>query len=469
MSYAFGNRFEHSTRRSWTSEADIDGGNRRLFIDLNTEPVEVESDSQHEEHVNYMQQQVYIYMNGKQEEAPQRQRKKANRLSTEGRFNVLMFLMKYAGGDKPHRGAIKVASEKFNICTSVFRMIQIGDLKAHTNALKQKMTEANKLARLKWVLELLMGSTAWTKNKYFPIYDFVHIAEKWFNLSRKSQRYYLSKSEKGKHRAAKSSIRIPKAMLMAATSRPSMSSSGSTFAKKRKNATGSRSDPGWEHGFQVDNDTKKTSLRQQMLDAVVEQAGEENVVQVVTDNAANYKAVGEKLMEKRTDWWESYGDECLELQRFAIRIFSLTCSSSGCERNWSAFEIVHTKKRNRLHQQRMNDLVFITEIEEPVLPTGGEWFDELDRAARRFTRQAIRDENESLYREVQDNVVEVQTLSDDDDPAEGNEAAATFIGSNEIDLDDFGVVDDTDVRGTTTGIDIGSDDVDGGSFGFDDY
>lgn len=40
------------------------------------------------------------------------------------------------------------------------------------------------------------------------------------------------------------------------------------------------------------------------------------------------------------DWWESYGDECPELQKVAIRILSLTCSSSGCERNWSAFEMV---------------------------------------------------------------------------------------------------------------------------------
>jgi len=39
-------------------------------------------------------------------------------------------------------------------------------------------------------------------------------------------------------------------------------------------------------------------------------------------------------------WWESYGDEHPELQRFAIRILSLTFSSSGCERNWSAFERV---------------------------------------------------------------------------------------------------------------------------------
>ncbi|XP_042410002.1 uncharacterized protein LOC121999379 [Zingiber officinale] len=58
-------------------------------------------------------------------------------------------------------------------------------------------------------------------------------------------------------------------------------------------------------------------------------------------------------------WWDSYGDGCPELQKFAIRVLSLTCSSSGCERNWSAFEMVHTKKRNRLQQKKMNDLVFV--------------------------------------------------------------------------------------------------------------
>ncbi|KAI3520133.1 hypothetical protein L1887_09357 [Cichorium endivia] len=59
------------------------------------------------------------------------------------------------------------------------------------------------------------------------------------------------------------------------------------------------------------------------------------------------------------DWWDSYGAETPELRNFAMRILSLTCSSSGCERNWSAFEMVHSKRRNRLHQQRMNDLVYV--------------------------------------------------------------------------------------------------------------
>jgi len=58
-------------------------------------------------------------------------------------------------------------------------------------------------------------------------------------------------------------------------------------------------------------------------------------------------------------WWEAFGGQCSELQRFAIRILSQTCSASGCERNWSVFERIHTKKRNRLDQKRLNDLVFV--------------------------------------------------------------------------------------------------------------
>jgi hypothetical protein len=60
-----------------------------------------------------------------------------------------------------------------------------------------------------------------------------------------------------------------------------------------------------------------------------------------------------------TNWWESFGSHCPQLQKFAIRVLSQTCSASGCERNWSVFERIHTKKRNRLEQKRLNDLVFV--------------------------------------------------------------------------------------------------------------
>ena len=41
-----------------------------------------------------------------------------------------------------------------------------------------------------------------------------------------------------------------------------------------------------------------------------------------------------------TKWWDSYGDDFLELKIFAIRILSLTYSSLGYKSNWSTFGIV---------------------------------------------------------------------------------------------------------------------------------
>ena len=41
------------------------------------------------------------------------------------------------------------------------------------------------------------------------------------------------------------------------------------------------------------------------LDEVVEEIGEENVVQVITDNASNYVNAGTRLMEKRKRLWQT--------------------------------------------------------------------------------------------------------------------------------------------------------------------
>ncbi|XP_020685173.1 uncharacterized protein LOC110101565 [Dendrobium catenatum] len=59
------------------------------------------------------------------------------------------------------------------------------------------------------------------------------------------------------------------------------------------------------------------------------------------------------------EWWIQFGDSTPELQSFAVRVLGLTCSSSGCERNWSTYSQVQTKRRNQLSTLRMNSLVYI--------------------------------------------------------------------------------------------------------------
>ncbi|XP_061364230.1 uncharacterized protein LOC133307696 [Gastrolobium bilobum] len=53
-------------------------------------------------------------------------------------------------------------------------------------------------------------------------------------------------------------------------------------------------------------------------------------------------------------WWKMYGTQAPILRDLAIKVLSLTCSSSGCEHNWSTFE-----HRSKLEHQKLQDLVFI--------------------------------------------------------------------------------------------------------------
>ena len=59
------------------------------------------------------------------------------------------------------------------------------------------------------------------------------------------------------------------------------------------------------------------------------------------------------------EWWRLFGTDARILQKLAIRLLSQTASSSGCERNWSLFDRIHTKRRNKLEHKRLNDLVYV--------------------------------------------------------------------------------------------------------------
>ncbi|XP_072090631.1 uncharacterized protein [Arachis hypogaea] len=63
---------------------------------------------------------------------------------------------------------------------------------------------------------------------------------------------------------------------------------------------------------------------------------------------------------KPSEWWRLHGGSAPNLQKMAIHLFHQTSSSSGCERNWSFFEQIHSKRRNRLEHQRLSDIVYVT-------------------------------------------------------------------------------------------------------------
>ncbi|KAK4844916.1 hypothetical protein QYF36_026019 [Acer negundo] len=70
-------------------------------------------------------------------------------------------------------------------------------------------------------------------------------------------------------------------------------------------------------------------------------------------------AVMGRTLNSPGDWWASYGYEIPTLQRAAIRILSQPCSSHWCKWNWTTFENIHSKKRNKVELEKFNDLVFV--------------------------------------------------------------------------------------------------------------
>ncbi|MCO5594898.1 hypothetical protein L7F22_048933 [Adiantum nelumboides] len=58
-------------------------------------------------------------------------------------------------------------------------------------------------------------------------------------------------------------------------------------------------------------------------------------------------------------WWQSYGRQGLPcLTTMALRLLSQDCSAGACERNWSAYSLIHTKIRNRLSTSQLERLVY---------------------------------------------------------------------------------------------------------------
>jgi hAT family C-terminal dimerisation region len=58
-------------------------------------------------------------------------------------------------------------------------------------------------------------------------------------------------------------------------------------------------------------------------------------------------------------WWAQYGSATPLLQEVAMKCLSQVSSASSCERNWSLYSFIHSKKRNKLDPGRAEALVFV--------------------------------------------------------------------------------------------------------------
>jgi hypothetical protein len=52
-----------------------------------------------------------------------------------------------------------------------------------------------------------------------------------------------------------------------------------------------------------------------------------------------------------------FGSKCPKLQSMAQKVLNQISCASMCEKNWSTYDFIHNKKRNRLQPDKANDLV----------------------------------------------------------------------------------------------------------------
>ncbi|XP_057786554.1 uncharacterized protein LOC131003999 [Salvia miltiorrhiza] len=110
--------------------------------------------------------------------------------------------------------------------SQVGNWIKERQIRAHTSAIKPTLNEVNKLARLRWSLSHLSPDISNGKLDFTGMHNTIHIDEKWFYITKCSDRYYLLPDEEDPYRSCKSKRFITKVMFMCAVTRPLYSSDG---------------------------------------------------------------------------------------------------------------------------------------------------------------------------------------------------------------------------------------------------
>ncbi|XP_010462775.1 PREDICTED: uncharacterized protein LOC104743384 [Camelina sativa] len=117
--------------------------------------------------------------------------------------------------------------------TTLWRCLKRGLIKRHSNAIKPRLTENNMRARLQFCLSMLDRTTLLGHPKFVDMHNVVHIDEKWFYMTKRSENYYLHPSEEEPYRTCQSKNYIGKVMFLAAMARPRFDNNGNeTFSGK---------------------------------------------------------------------------------------------------------------------------------------------------------------------------------------------------------------------------------------------
>ncbi|VFQ91330.1 unnamed protein product [Cuscuta campestris] len=104
--------------------------------------------------------------------------------------------------------------------------IKRGLLRSHSNAIKPFLTDENMLNRLQFCFNQLEPTSIPCNPRFKTFHNVLHMDEKWFFMSKTSQKYYLTNDEMDPYRTCKSKRFITKVMFLCVVGRPFISENG---------------------------------------------------------------------------------------------------------------------------------------------------------------------------------------------------------------------------------------------------
>lgn len=144
-----------------------------------------------------------------------------------GRKRIEVDLSKIKDTDLHRRTTLTSLSDILGVSYSkVYQLLKQGVLRRHSSAIKPHLKEKNKSSRLQFCLSMLDESSPSDDPKFKGMYNYIHIDEKWFYLTKKDQTFYLLDDEEDPDRSCQSKNFIPKVMFLAATARPRFDDEG---------------------------------------------------------------------------------------------------------------------------------------------------------------------------------------------------------------------------------------------------
>jgi DNA-binding Lrp family transcriptional regulator len=121
------------------------------------------------------------------------------------------------------RRTIRALSSSIGVSASTVqrRLKEGNDIRRMSSSVKPFLTEKNKIERMSFAISQIENQSLLIGEPVFnPLYDVVHIDEKWFYMKMDTERYILVKGEKPPERSCKSKHFIDKIMFISAQARP---------------------------------------------------------------------------------------------------------------------------------------------------------------------------------------------------------------------------------------------------------